>query len=126
MADECAWPKSQSVRSARSTACVHFQRKRNKLARNPAKVLIVGASGNLGFHLTQHLLAGPHRQRWLTHKRAGNLDDAVDVLTNRLKRNGTGEISLNNFDVSGALFQPGPEAFLPRTNTVSLSELRIS
>jgi hypothetical protein len=38
------------------------------------------------------------------------------------KRNGTGEISLNNFDVSGVLFQPGPEAFLPRTNTVSLSE----
>ena len=82
--------------------------------------------GNLGFHLTQHLLAGPHRQRWLTHNRAGNLDDAVDVLTNRLKRNGTGEISLTNFDVSGVLFQPGPEAFLPRTNTVSLSELRIS
>jgi hypothetical protein len=43
----------------------------------------------------------------LTHKRAGNLNDA-DILTNRLKRNGTGEISLNNFDVSGALFHPGP------------------
>jgi hypothetical protein len=53
----------------------------------------------------------------LTHKRADNLDDAVDILTNRLKRNGTGEISLNNFDVSGALVQTGPEAFLPRTNT---------
>jgi len=63
----------------------------------------------------------------LTHKQAGNLDDAVDILTNRLKRNGTGEISLNNFDFSGALFQPRPEAFLPHTNTVSLSEgLRIS
>jgi hypothetical protein len=36
----------------------------------------------------------------LTHKRAANLDDAVDVLTNRLKRNETGEISLNNFDAA--------------------------
>ena len=32
-------------------------------------ILIVGASGNLGSHVAQHLLARPHRLRLLVHKR---------------------------------------------------------
>ena len=33
-------------------------------------ILIVGASGNLGSHLSKHLLGSPHRLRLLKHKRA--------------------------------------------------------
>lgn len=32
-------------------------------------ILIIGASGNLGSHLSKHLLSGPHRLRLLTHTR---------------------------------------------------------
>jgi uncharacterized protein YbjT (DUF2867 family) len=34
------------------------------------RILIVGAAGNLGSHLTTHLLATPHRLRLLLHRRA--------------------------------------------------------
>jgi uncharacterized protein YbjT (DUF2867 family) len=89
-------------------------------------VLIVGASGNLGFHLTQHLLAGPHRLRLLTHKRAlpfGLPQSAnVEIIQADLANPVSLEPVCKNIDcivyVDGVLFQPRPESFLPRTNTI--------
>jgi len=88
------------------------------------RVLIVGASGNLGSHLTKHLLCGSNPLRLLTHARA---------VPFALPRHANAEIvqaDLNdpsslpkvcrNIDcivyVAGVLFQPRPESFLPRTN----------
>src|SRR5262245_22020281 len=45
----------------------------------PVNILIVGASGNLGSHLTRYLLLGPHRLRLLTHKRPLRLELPWDV-----------------------------------------------
>jgi nucleoside-diphosphate-sugar epimerase len=89
-------------------------------------ILIVGASGNLGSHLSKHLLGGPHRLRLLTHKRA---------LPFELPRGAQDEIAKGDLDdpdslrrackdvdcivyLAGVLFQPRPESFLHRTNTV--------
>ena len=94
-------------------------------------VLIVGASGNLGFHLTQHLLAGPHRLRLLTHKRPlpfGLPQSAnVEIIQADLANPVSLEPVCKNIDcivyVAGVLFQPRPESFLPRTNTIYVQNI---
>jgi nucleoside-diphosphate-sugar epimerase len=89
-------------------------------------ILIVGASGNLGSHLTRYLLATPHRLRLLVHKRA--LPFALPERSNtELVRGDLNDpASLTGIcqDIdcvvylAGVLFQPQPEKFLHRTNTV--------
>jgi len=94
-------------------------------------ILIVGAAGNLGSHLTKHLLATAHRLRLLTHQRPlpfalpaaanaeiirGDLDDPASLRT-----------ICDNIDcvvyLAGVLFQPHPEKFLHRTNMIYAQNL---
>ncbi|MSP37824.1 MAG: NAD(P)-dependent oxidoreductase [Deltaproteobacteria bacterium] len=94
-------------------------------------ILIVGASGNLGSQLTKHLLTTAHRLRLLTHKRP---------LPFALPTNANAEIVRADLDdpaslrtvcedidcivyLAGVLFQPRPEKFLHRTNTVYAQNL---
>lgn len=94
-------------------------------------VLIVGAAGNLGFHLAKHLLAGPHRLRLLTHKRA--LPFALpqsanaEIVQADLANPASLEPVCKNIDcivyVAGVLFQPRAKSFLPRTNTIYVQNI---
>jgi nucleoside-diphosphate-sugar epimerase len=85
----------------------------------------------LGFHLTQHLLAGPHRLRLLTHKRVlpfGLPQSAnVEIIQADLANPVSLEPVCKNIDyivyVAGVLFQPRPESFLPRTNTIYVQNI---
>lgn len=94
-------------------------------------ILIVGAAGNLGAFLVKHFLATDHRLRLLTHTRplpfalppgakaaimGADLNDAASLAP-----------ACANIDcivyVAGVLFQPHPEKFLHRTNTVYVQNL---
>jgi nucleoside-diphosphate-sugar epimerase len=94
-------------------------------------ILVVGASGNLGSFLTKQLFSSRHHLRLLTHKREipfalpdgasaeivrGDLDDPTSLPT-----------VCKNIDcivyLAGVLFQPRPEKFLHRTNTVYVQNL---
>jgi nucleoside-diphosphate-sugar epimerase len=89
-------------------------------------ILIAGASGNLGSHLTKHLLRGPHRLRLLTHKRAFPFDlprDAnAEIAQADLNDPGSLHSVCKDIDcivyTAGVLFQPRPQMFLHRTNTI--------
>jgi len=89
-------------------------------------ILIAGASGNLGSHLTKHLLRGPHRLRLLTHKRAFPFDlprDAnAEIVQADLNDPGSLHSVCKDIDcivyTAGVLFQPRPQTFLHRTNTI--------
>jgi len=48
-------------------------------------ILIVGASGNLGYHLTRHLLKGSHPLRLLVHKTPLPLDVASAVNASQVR-----------------------------------------
>ena len=90
------------------------------------KILIVGATGNLGSLLTKHLLAGPHHLRLLTHKRNLSVDlpdgANAEVVKGDLEEPTSLRTLCQNVDcivyLAGVLFQPHPEKFLPRTNTI--------
>jgi nucleoside-diphosphate-sugar epimerase len=94
-------------------------------------ILIAGATGNLGSLLTKHLLTSPHHLRLLTHKRLlpfvlpaganaeivrGDLNDPASMRT-----------VCESIDcivyLAGVLFQPHPEKFLHRTNTIYAQNL---
>ena len=89
------------------------------------KVLITGAAGNLGGFLAHHLLDSPHTLKLMTHRT--ELDPALvaapntEVLRCDLDRPETlipacaGTDAIVHF--AGVLFAPGPEKFLPHTNT---------
>ena len=94
-------------------------------------ILIASATGNLGALLTKHLVTSPHYLRLLTHKRAlpfdlppcanaeiarGDLNDPASLRT----------VCENIYCIvylAGVLFQPHPEKFLRRTNTVYAQNL---
>ena len=88
------------------------------------KILIAGASGNLGSHLSQHLMNGSHELRLLVHRSSLPFDigDCENVLCCRadLARPETLEGVCTGIDcvvhLAGVLFAPLPERFLPKTN----------
>src|SRR5919109_2985908 len=94
-------------------------------------VLIVGASGNLGSHLTKHLLLGGHNLSLLVHRKALSLDleknSRVCMVRGDLDVPASLREATINIDciiyVAGVLFRPQPERFLPRTNTVYVQNI---
>jgi len=88
-------------------------------------VLIVGAAGNLGSHLTKHLSVGPNSLRLLIHTSALPLEVSNDSRISKIKADLNDPLSLfdacKNVDcvvyVAGVLFRPRPESFLHTTNT---------
>ena len=94
-------------------------------------ILIVGASGNLGSHLSKYLLGTPHRLRLLTHQRTLPFDlpeDAnAEVIQADLNERTSLQSACKEIDcivyLAGVLFQPRPESFLQRTNTVFVQNI---
>ncbi len=89
-------------------------------------ILIVGAAGNLGSFLVKHLLLSPHRLRLLTHTRPLPFTlppgANAEIVRADLYDPSTLTPACANIDcivyVAGVLFQPHPEKFLHRTNTI--------
>jgi len=89
------------------------------------KILITGAAGNLGLLLTRHLLPGHYNLNLLTHNRSLPADVAsapnVKVFRADLAQPATLAPACEGVDAvvhfAGVLFKPGPERFLPTTNT---------
>lgn len=94
-------------------------------------VLIVGASGNLGSLLTKHLLSSSHYLRLLTHKRALPFDlpqnAHAEIVHADLNDPASLQLICENVDcivyLAGVLFQPRPETFIHRTNTVYVQNI---
>jgi len=94
-------------------------------------VLIAGATGNLGSLLTKHLLTSPHHLRLLTHKRALPFDLPPGANAKIIRGDLNDPASLKTICeniqcivyLAGVLFQPHPEKFLRRTNTVYAQNL---
>ena len=94
-------------------------------------IRIVGAAGNLGSFLVKHLLPSPHSLRLLTHK--SPLPFALPPVANAeviradLDDPGTLAPACDDIDcivyAAGVLFQPHPEKYLHRTNTVYVQNL---
>jgi nucleoside-diphosphate-sugar epimerase len=88
------------------------------------KLLIAGASGNLGSHLSQHFMNGSHELRLLVHRSSlpFNIEGYENVSCWRadLARPDTLEGVCTGIDcvvhLAGVLFAPLPERFLPKTN----------
>jgi nucleoside-diphosphate-sugar epimerase len=94
-------------------------------------ILIVGASGNLGSHLSKHLLGSPHRLRLLTHNRSLPFDlpqgANAKIIQADLNEPSSLRSACEGVDcivyLAGVLFQPRPERFLHRTNTAYVRNL---
>ena len=94
-------------------------------------VLIAGATGNLGSLLTKHLLSSPHQLRLLTHKRALPFDLPLganaEIVRGDLNDPASLQTVCENIDcivyLAGVLFQPHPQKFLHRTNTIYTQNL---
>ena len=89
-----------------------------------ARTLITGAAGNLGSLLARHLLAGGDEPRLMYHRRPlppDLLASRATAVRADLSRPETLGPALASTDVvvhfAGVLFAPGPERFLPVTNT---------
>jgi nucleoside-diphosphate-sugar epimerase len=88
------------------------------------RVLITGASGNLGSALARHLIGGPHELRLLIHRAPLPFDPGaspgVSVATADLGDPGTLADPCAGVDCivhfAGRLFAPRPHTFLPKTN----------
>jgi nucleoside-diphosphate-sugar epimerase len=101
------------------------------LGNNSVNILIVGAAGNLGSFLTKHLLSSSHHLRLLTHKRTLSFDLPRDANAEIVRGDLNDPASLkpvcDDIDcivyLAGVLFQPHPEKFLHRTNTVYAQNL---
>ena len=94
-------------------------------------VLIVGAAGNLGSHLTKHLLTTAHHLRLLTHKRTLPFDlpprANAEIVHGDLNDLPSLQTVCENIDcivyLAGVLFQPHPEKFLHQTNTIYVQNI---
>lgn len=94
-------------------------------------ILIVGASGNLGSHLSKHLLGSPHRLRLLTHNRALPFDlpqsANAEIIQADLNEPSSLHSACNGVDcivyLAGVLFRPQKEKFLHQTNTVYVQNI---
>jgi nucleoside-diphosphate-sugar epimerase len=95
------------------------------------RILIVGAAGNLGSLLTTHLLATPHRLRLLLHRRAFPFALPAEAACEFARADLNDPASLSDVCsgidcvvyLAGVLFEPRPERFLPRTNTIYVQNL---
>jgi nucleoside-diphosphate-sugar epimerase len=95
------------------------------------KILVTGATGNLGLLLTRHLAAARHRVRAMVHSTPLPADlqalDNVEEARADLADPATLPAAVAGVDVvvhfAGVLFAPGPEKFLPETNTRWFSNL---
>jgi len=93
------------------------------------EILIAGASGNLGSHLTKHLLKGPHRLRLLVHTSpvSSEKNPRASIVHGDLADLPSLFEPTKNVDciiyVAGLLFRPRPEKFLHMTNTVYVQNL---
>lgn len=89
------------------------------------RILITGAAGNLGLLLTRYLLPGHYNLNLLTHRQDLPADVVnapnVNVFKADLAQPATLAAACAGVDAvvhfAGVLFQPGPERFLPTTNT---------
>ena len=107
----------------------HFPERRKR--EDGVNILIAGATGNLGSLLTKHLLSAPDHLRLLTHKRALPFDLPPGANAEMVRGDLNDPASLRtvceNIDcvvyLAGVLFQPHPEKFLHRTNTVYAQNL---
>ena len=94
-------------------------------------ILIVGASGNLGSHLSKHLLGSPHRLRLLTHNRALPFDlpqgANAEIIQAVLNEPSSLHSACKGVEcivyLAGVLFRPHPEKFLHQTNTVYVQNI---
>lgn len=94
-------------------------------------ILIVGASGNLGTHITTHFRAGPHQLRLMTHTTPPvdgyDTGGKVSIIRADLNVPATLDAATRDIDcivyVAGVLFRPRPEAFLHRTNTIYVQNI---
>jgi nucleoside-diphosphate-sugar epimerase len=94
-------------------------------------ILIVGAAGNLGSHVTRHLLARAHRLRLLMHKRTLPFelpeDCSTEIVYGDLDQPSSLAGLCRNIDcivyIAGVLFQPRPKSFLHRTNTIYVENM---
>ena len=94
-------------------------------------VLVVGAAGNLGSHLTRYLLNGHHHLRLLVHKNPPSVDltniPNAAVVKADLNVPSSLREACKNIDcivyVAGVLFKPRPEKFLHRTNTAYVQNI---
>jgi nucleoside-diphosphate-sugar epimerase len=90
------------------------------------RILITGASGNLGSHLARYLGNGEHRLRLLIHSRSlpFRVEDYrnVTVVRGDLADPSSLVETCREIDcivhLAGVLFRPRPERFLPTTNTL--------
>lgn len=94
-------------------------------------VLITGAAGNLGSRFARHLLASGDRLRLMVHRTPlpedlANVDNVTAVRAD-LAQPETLPAAVRGADAvvdfAGVLFAPGPERFLPVTNTLWFSNL---
>jgi nucleoside-diphosphate-sugar epimerase len=88
------------------------------------KILITGAAGNIGSHVSRHLMTTPHQLRLLVHKSPLPFDifnhSNVETLRADLGQpNSLSEVCAGVDCVvhfAGVLFAPLPERFLQKTN----------
>ncbi len=90
------------------------------------KILLLGASGNLGSHIARHLLTGQHQLRLSVHRTSlpPDLEEnpKVSLAPTDLDKPESLSAAATDADcvvyAAGVLFRPHPERFLPRTNTL--------
>lgn len=94
-------------------------------------ILIVGAAGNLGSFLVKHLFPSRHHLRLLAHKRSLPFElppgANAEIIRADLDEPNSLQPACANIDciayLAGVLFQPHPEKFLQRTNTVYVQNI---
>src|SRR5262245_37708880 len=95
------------------------------------KILIVGATGNLGSLLTQTLLTTDHHLRLLVHRRTLPFDlpprASAQIINADLGEPASLSRACESVEciiyLAGVLFQPHPERFLHRTNTLFVQHI---
>ena len=88
------------------------------------KVLVTGAAGNIGSHVSRHLMTTPHQLRLLIHESPLPFDTVgcsnIEVCQADLSRPESFQDVCAGVDcvvhLAGVLFAPLPERFLPTTN----------
>ncbi|MCP4230791.1 MAG: NAD-dependent epimerase/dehydratase family protein [bacterium] len=93
------------------------------------KTLITGAAGNLGSCLARYMMGAGYDLRLMVHRKDiwYDLDDGVEVVRADLADPETLTPAVADIDTvvhfAGILFAPGPENFLPTTNTQYFANL---
>jgi nucleoside-diphosphate-sugar epimerase len=95
------------------------------------KVLVTGAAGNIGSHVSRHLMTTPHQLRLLIHESPLPFDTVghsnIEVRRADLSKRESLQDVCAGVDcvvhLAGVLFAPLPERFLPKTNVGYLKNL---